>query len=126
MQKIIFFFISLVTIFCINNSVLYADVNSRVESKKCPPDQVCLDDPLNGATPEIIIGRGVNAALGLTGTIALLMFIWGGFTWMFAMGAPEKVKKGRDIMVWTAIGLVVIFSAYGLVQFVFKAIAGTT
>jgi len=28
------------------------------------------------------------------------------------------VKKGRDILIWAAIGLVIIFSAYGLVRFV--------
>lgn len=86
---------------------------------------VKLDNPIPDVTPETLIGRGINAVLGFTGTIALVMFIWGGFTMMFSAGASDKIKKGRDILIWASIGLAVIFSAYGLVQFVLSSIAGT-
>ncbi|MCK4539930.1 hypothetical protein KAU09_02120 [Candidatus Parcubacteria bacterium] len=39
-------------------------------------------------------------------------FIYGGFTWMLAAGSSEKVQKGKDILIWATLGLVVIFSAY--------------
>jgi uncharacterized membrane protein YjfL (UPF0719 family) len=55
--------------------------------------------------------------MGLVGSIALLMFIYGGFTWMTSGGSAEKVKKGREILMWSAIGLVIIFASYGLVRF---------
>jgi len=79
---------------------------------------VKLDDPLGGATPQTLIGKVIAAALGLVGSLALAMFIYGGFMWMTAMGNPEKVKKGRDTMLWAVLGLVIIFSAYGLIKFV--------
>jgi uncharacterized membrane protein YjfL (UPF0719 family) len=53
------------------------------------------------------------------------MFIYGGFTWMLAAGSAEKVKKGRDIIIWAAIGLVIIFSAYAIVKMVFTGLGAT-
>jgi uncharacterized membrane protein YjfL (UPF0719 family) len=60
--------------------------------------------------------------MGIVGSIALLMFIFGGLTWMLSGGSAEKVKKGRDILIWSAIGLVVIFSSYAIVYFVITKI----
>lgn len=82
-----------------------------------------LSNPLGDIdSPQMLIGRIINAIMGLIGSITLLMFIYGGFVWMASAGNPEKVKKGRDILVWTAIGLFVIFSSYAIVSFVIKSI----
>lgn len=89
----------------------------------CPEDTVCLDNPLGAdMTPSILIGTIIRAILGITGSVALLMFIWGGFTWMTAAGNAERVAKGRNILVWATIGLIVIFTSYALVRFVFTAL----
>jgi hypothetical protein len=49
--------------------------------------------------------------LGLSGAIALLMFIYGGFLWLTAGGNASKVQQGTKIMIGTVIGLVIIFAA---------------
>lgn len=86
-------------------------------------DTVNLVNPLvNIRTPQALIGRIINAVMGLIGSVALLMFIYGGFTWLVSGGNPEKVKKGKDILIWSAIGLVIIFSSYALVNFVISNI----
>ena len=83
-----------------------------------------LTDPLCIDSPQTLIGRVIGAALGIVGSLALLMFIYGGFTWMTSAGSAEKVTKGKGIMVWAAIGLVVIFSSYALVKFVIQGVTG--
>lgn len=84
---------------------------------------VRLNNPLgNDVSVPGLIGRIIKAILGIVGSLALVMFIYGGFTWMLAAGNNEKVKKGKDILVWAAIGLVVIFSSYALVRFVITSI----
>ena len=91
-------------------------------------DPVSLTNPLGDPSPDIptLIGKIINAALGIVGSIALVMFIYGGFTWMTAAGNAEQITKGKNIIVWAAIGLVVIFASYSLVNFVIKdAILGT-
>ncbi|MFA5248569.1 MAG: pilin [Patescibacteria group bacterium] len=87
---------------------------------------VGLTNPLQNAgvnnVPQLI-GKIINALLGLVGSLALIMFIYGGFTWMLAAGNDANVKKGRDILTWATIGLVVIFASYSLVHFIIKSIA---
>jgi len=52
-----------------------------------------------------------NFLLSIVGSVALLMFVFGGFTWLTSGGSSDKVKQGRDIMVNTAIGLAIVFAA---------------
>lgn len=88
-------------------------------------DTVTLTNPLCSdpnnpncvGVPEIL-GRVIEAALGIVGSIALIMFIYGGFMWLTSAGNATMVDKGRDAMIWAAIGLGVIFGAYALVHFV--------
>lgn len=83
-----------------------------------------LPDPLNHITPEELIGKIINAILGIVGSLALVMFVYGGFMWMLSAGNKERVQRGKDILIWATVGLVVIFSAYALVRFVFQAFQG--
>lgn len=85
---------------------------------------LCLQNPLgNINTPAELIGRILNAGFGIVGSLALVMFVYGGITWMTSSGNPEKVKKGRDVLIWAAIGLFIVFSAYALVRVVLSVIA---
>ncbi|NQU83251.1 MAG: hypothetical protein HQ536_00920, partial [Parcubacteria group bacterium] len=70
---------------------------------------VTLSNPLGTTSIPALLGRIIKALLGIVGSVALLMFVYGGFTWLTSGGNPEQVKKGRDIIVWATIGLAVIF-----------------
>jgi len=84
-----------------------------------------LSNPLGSdiETPQALIGQIINSVLGVVGSLALLMFVYGGITWMTSSGNQEKVKKGRDVIVWAAIGLVIVFSAYGLTRVLIEGIS---
>jgi hypothetical protein len=73
---------------------------------------------------QLIIGNVIKAALGIVGSIALLMIMWGGFRWLTAMGNSEKVEKGKEILIWSVIGLIVIFGAYAITSYVITALTG--
>jgi len=78
-----------------------------------------LPNPLGeGTTVFTLIGTSIQAFLGIVGIIALAVFIYAGITWLTSAGNPDKIKKGKDAMVWTAISLAIIFSSYALVTFV--------
>ncbi|HNX11270.1 MAG TPA: pilin [bacterium] len=85
---------------------------------------VTMTNPLGGATIPVFIGRVINAVLGVIGTLALVMFIYGGFLWMMAGGNEQQVSKGKQILLWSTLGLVIIFSSYAIVRFVFSGILG--
>ena len=84
------------------------------------PEQ--LPNPLKTTSIYDILGRVIKAALGLTGAVALVMFIYGGFLMMFSGGNPSAVKKGKDTLVMAVLGLVVIFASYAIVNFVITSI----
>lgn len=135
MKKILFVFLPLFIITVFVHSVL-AKGPSLQKDTIAPKDTggvVKLCNPLvgncaaadqSGPDPQQLIGKIINAVLGIVGSLALIMFIYGGFTWMLAAGNAEKVKKGKDIIIWATIGLIVIFSAYALVKFVISGIEG--
>jgi len=50
----------------------------------------------------------------------------GGLVWMTAAGSNEKVQKGKDILIWATIGLVIIFISYALTRFVLVDVFGAT
>ncbi|KKR17803.1 MAG: hypothetical protein UT48_C0046G0003 [Parcubacteria group bacterium GW2011_GWE2_39_37] len=84
---------------------------------------VTIKNPLKGIdNPQQFIGKIISAALGIVGSIALAMFIYGGFTWMTSSGNSQSVEKGKNTLIWAAIGLVIIFTSYSLVKFVLKGI----
>jgi len=93
-------------------------------------EPVQLPNPLGTGAEKINIpthlGNVVNAILGIVGSLALVMFIYGGIIWMTSSGNAEQVTKGKNIVIWATIGLVVIFSAYALVNFVLTKALGVT
>ena len=94
-------------------------------SNTCDSTGCKIANPLGSvSSPQLLIGKVINGVLGVVGSIALLMFIYGGFMWMTAAGSSERVSKGKEVIVWATIGLVVIFSAYAMVRFVFNDILG--
>ncbi|OIO06371.1 hypothetical protein AUJ26_00725 [Candidatus Falkowbacteria bacterium CG1_02_37_21] len=127
MKKYILTFLVLSTILFFGGLVLAAKgdaVTTCENGKDSKTGDLCIQNPLGSIdSPQALIGKVINNALGVVGSIALLMFVYGGLVWMTSAGSPEKVKNGRDILVWSAIGMAVIFSAYGLTRFVLTAIA---
>lgn len=92
-----------------------------------PAQAATLSSPLGDSLSiPILIGRVIGVLLGISGSAALIMFVWGGFLWLTSSGKPDQVKKGRDTLIWAVIGLVVIFSAYVLVSFILSALTGET
>ncbi len=70
----------------------------------------------------MIIAKIIRVALGLLGTVALVFTIYGGWMYMTAGGNEEKVTTAKKILLNMAIGLAIILSALGIVQFIINAI----
>ncbi len=85
--------------------------------------QVTITNPLGDADPRVIVARVIQGALSVSGTIALLMFVYGGMLWMTAMGKSDQIDKGKNIIVWAILGILVIASAYIVTTAIFNALA---
>jgi hypothetical protein len=69
-----------------------------------------------------VIGRAAQFLLGIVGSVTLLIFIYGGFVWLTSGGNPDKIKKGKEIVIQTVIGLAIVFGAYAGVHFIMEAL----
>lgn len=76
-----------------------------------------------------LVEVGINLAriiLALSGSLALIMFIYGGFMWLTAAGTPARVDKGKQILIGAIIGLIIIFGAVTIVNFAQKTLTTPT
>lgn len=72
------------------------------------------------------INNIITVLLGLLGILAVLLILWGGFIWMTAAGDSDKVDKAKKLIISGIIGLVIIFAAYAIAQFVILNLASAT
>jgi len=74
----------------------------------------------------LVIASMIRTAMGLLGIIAVLIVLYGGFTWMTAAGSEEKVGKAKKILTSGIIGLVIVISAYAITSFVVNGLIAAT
>jgi Type IV secretion system pilin len=103
---------------------------SNTNAPNADTDTVALTNPLTGnstskSIPELL-GTIISYVMGIIGSLALVMFIYGGATWMLSAGNQEQVTKGKNIIIWAALGIAIIFTSYALVKFVIDTMAGAT
>lgn len=74
-----------------------------------------------GLTIQNVIGNGIATAMKILGSIAFAIMVFAGFMWMTAGGNSDKSRKSMEMMIWAALGVVVILSSYTIVKFVLDA-----
>jgi len=89
-----------------------AHAQTLVQLPACTQDGNCqLNDVVNTGISV------VEFILGISGTVALLMFIYGGFLWVTSAGNGEKVNQGKSAVSNAVIGLVIVFASYTLITY---------
>lgn len=92
-----------------SNSNLLGDLKPKIEGlNKLPVKDV-----------QGLVGRIINVLLGILGSLALVMIMYGGVLFMIAGGNADRKKKSIGMMVWAVLGIVIIFSSYAVINFVF-------
>jgi len=69
-------------------------------------------------TPGQVVGAIIKTVLGFTGTVAFVVFLYGGFMWLTARGNEDQVKKAKQYLTNGAIGTVVIMLAYSITFYI--------
>jgi len=62
-----------------------------------------------------------NWILGIVGSLALLFFIYGGFTFLISAGNTAQVDKGKKILGGAVVGLLIVFCSYLIIKFSLQA-----
>lgn len=82
---------------------------------------VGVPTPVGGdVTLSEYVGRFINGALGLTGVVALAVFVYAGFLMMTARGNAKQDEKAKQTMFWASIGLLGVFASYAALRFVLQ------
>ncbi len=67
----------------------------------------------------------VNYFLGFLGLVAVLMVIYGGVTYVTAAGKDDAVEKGKKIIMYALVGLIIVLLSFVVVNFILGAGTGT-
>lgn len=59
-----------------------------------------------------------NWILGIVGSLALLMFVYGGFILLTSAGSNEKVGEAKKTITAAVVGLVIVFGSAMIIKFV--------
>lgn len=67
---------------------------------------------------ETLFENAINVVIALTGVALFLMFIVGGFSFLFSAGDQKKLDQAKGTLTNAIIGLVVIVSAYLILRII--------
>jgi len=115
-------YIALMLIFIISGCLFLSNSVQAQDPPAVDDPLPVLENPLGKRDLGVIIGGIIQYILGFVGILALVMLIYGGITWMTSAGAPEKIKKGRDTLVWAVLGLALVFFSYAILDFIIDAL----
>jgi len=84
---------------------------------------ITIDNPLKAKNFTELLDAIINFIFYLALGIAPIMILVSGFYFVTATGDPEKIMTAKKIILWTLIGLLIVFSAKGLIK-LFRDIFG--
>ena len=71
-----------------------------------------------------LVLRIVNYALTFLGIVAVLIIVFGGFTYITAAGAQDKVDNAKKMIMYAIVGIIIILLSFAIVNTVLQAGAG--
>lgn len=63
-----------------------------------------------------VYSKFLYGALYAVGIVAVIAMLYGGYLYMTAQSNDAQVKKGKDVLLWASIGLIVVLVASLLVN----------
>lgn len=79
---------------------------------------------LGTADIRTIVGRIIYVALGVLGTVMLVIVVYAGFLWMTAGGNEQRVEDAKRYIKNASIGLAIILCSYAITYFVIAKLMG--
>lgn len=69
-----------------------------------------------------IIPKAIKLTLALVGTVSVIVFVYAGVMLVIAQGNEDDLKKFKEMITWSLIGLVFIVASYAIVTGVMNLI----
>lgn len=84
-------------------------------------ENVDLGKPTEEEVPYLVV-LIINIVLGFLALIAVILIIYAGIAYMISGGNAEKMKRARDILLATVIGLLIIAIAWAVTVYVINTL----
>lgn len=84
------------------------------------PQGPTIENPITG--PNGILSKVSNIIAAVGGVIAVAMIVFGGLQIILSGGESQKVANGRNIIIYSAVGIVVIIMARVIISFVLNKV----
>jgi len=85
-----------------------------------------IQNPISGCNDAIcLFERFIRFFLGGVAVVSTVMFIWGGYLFLTSGGNVEQVKKGKDTLLWSSLGIVVILASWVILKYFISNIVGS-
>ena len=59
-----------------------------------------------------------NVVLALAGAVAVVFIIWGGIQFTLSQGEPNKIKKAKDTLLYSIVGLIIVMFSFVILNYV--------
>ena len=82
------------------------------------PTGLDIVNPIGAKDLADIIEKVTTAIRDLAIPVAVVMILWAGFNFLTAAGNPAKITKGKQILLWTVVGLAIVFIGGGFVDLI--------
>lgn len=100
-----------------------ATVLAQSDFGQVAPERVAAATGGTGDFKELLLSI-INYFLGFLGILAVLMVIYGGVMYMLAQGDSGKADKGKKIIMYAIIGIIIILLSFALINTVLGAALG--
>jgi hypothetical protein len=120
-KKFYIFFILIVVVVCIfQTRPMLADTFTNGLQKAAGPDGAGYPVAAEQANPGSFFVKMLGGVIApmMTGVIGLILLSYGGYTWMMSRGEEAKVEKAKSLIINTIIALVILYSAFVIVQLI--------
>lgn len=77
-----------------------------------------VEVPNRGVASNDILVNILNTVYIIAGLVAVIAIVTGGFWYVTSNGEPDKIKRGKNAIIYSAIGIVVILMAFGITGFI--------
>ncbi len=85
-----------------------------------------LTNPLGTTNIFEILKRIIGYLIKIGAPILAIMVIYGGYLILTAGDDPEKVKGGKNTILWATVGYIIIISSWGVIYIIGEVLTGDT
>ena len=111
-------------IFLIHFAIFSLFAGFPVSAQVCPSGEICIENPLEADSIEELIENVITFIFWIAVALAPLMVLVGAFYILTSGGDPKRVQTGRDVILYTFVGLLIVFLAKGVIGMIRFVLGG--